>query len=200
MKVGIVDIGMGNLTSVKNALDKIGMSPLLCSSPEMLSDVDSIVLPGVGAFPSAMSRLKDKEFDRSIIENVNSGKVLVGICLGMQLLMSESEELEYTDGLNLISGGVKKFSNIGDNPIPHMGWNNIRSTKDSFIDYAGDYYFVHSYECIPKNEKNILFVCDYGKEFVAGITNEEGVYGLQFHPEKSQAKGLELLKTLLESC
>jgi imidazole glycerol-phosphate synthase subunit HisH len=200
MKVGIIDIGIGNLASVSNALLKLEMEPILCSSPDMLKHVDSLVLPGVGAFPAAMILLTSNGFDMAIKDFVTSGRVLVGICLGMQLLFSESLEIRQTLGLNLVSGTVVPLRDVVDLPVPHMGWNNVTSLSSHFKRFEGDYYFVHSFYCKPTSDKSVLLECNYGNNFAAAVSSGNGVFGLQFHPEKSQRLGLELLRECLESC
>jgi imidazole glycerol-phosphate synthase subunit HisH len=200
MKVGIIDIGIGNIASVFNALIKLDMDPFICSDPALLSDADSVVLPGVGAFPAAMKKIRETGFDDALHDHTASGGVLIGICLGMQLLFSESSEIFPEKGLDIIGGKVEPFPQTVQLPVPHTGWNNIYSRDPSLSEFEGDYYFVHSYHCVPKLARSILFECDYGVPFVAGVTSGDGVYGFQFHPEKSQKIGLDLLKKYLFLC
>ena len=169
MNIGIVNIGLGNIASVTNAVSKIGMNPKIFDKPEQTINFDAIILPGVGAFPSAMHSLKELNFDEAIYNYVKTGKVLVGICLGMQLILSESDEIKKTKGLNLIPGQVKSLNNITNYAVPHIGWNNIETDKDDFKDYEGDYYFVHSYYCKLKSDKNLLFKCNYENDFAAAF-------------------------------
>ena len=199
LKVGVIDINMGNINSVINALSTIGANVELVSDPEKLRSYDAVIFPGVGAFPEAMKRLKDSRFDSSIIEFCKSGKIFVGICLGMQLLFDWSDEQGGSNGLCIVAGKVKRFLSKSGFSIPHMGWNDITSTRDSFIDEAGDYYFVHSYICIPKNKEDILFECTYSATFCAAIKCKPNIFGFQFHPEKSQSMGLSLLKRVLKN-
>lgn len=200
MKVGIIDIGIGNLASVSNALIKLEMEPSLCSTPDQLNGVDALILPGVGAFPTAMDLLRSRGFDVAIKEYATSGRVLVGICLGMQLLFTESEEISPTLGLNLIPGTVDALADVIQLPVPHMGWNNITTEDSRFKRFEGDYYFVHSFVCNPFNRDSVLFEVNYGDNLTAAVSSGNGVYGLQFHPEKSQRLGLELLRECLVSC
>jgi imidazole glycerol-phosphate synthase subunit HisH len=200
MKVGIVDIGLGNLASVANALRKLEIEPFLCDSPDMLMQADSIILPGVGAFPAAMALLIDREFDSGIRDYVSTGRILVGICLGMQLLLTESTEIRPTLGLNLIPGRVEALTNITNLVVPHMGWNNVTTNNPHYKKFEGNYYFVHSYYCMPSDRKSVLFECNYGNSFAAALSSGDGVFGLQFHPEKSQRLGLNLLKECLQAC
>ena len=200
MKVGIIDIGIGNLASVSNALIELEMETSLCRTPEQLNGVDALILPGVGAFPTAMDLLRSRGFDEAIKDYTTSGRVLVGICLGMQLLFTESEEISPTFGLNLIPGTVKSLTDLIQLPVPHMGWNNITTDNSQFKIFEGDYYFVHSFACYPFSRDSILFEVSYGDNLTAAVTSGDGIFGLQFHPEKSQRLGLELLRECLVSC
>ena len=197
MKVGIIDYGMGNLTSVSNALNFIGKEADLVSHSTEIASYDTLILPGVGAFGKAMDRIHSAGLGKPIIEAANQGKKVIGICLGMQLLFSKSYEFGEHEGLNLIEGEVLPFEAKDDLRIPHMGWNSIHSRNENFEDFNSDYYFVHSFYCKPKNDNNILFTANYGIEFCAGATSGDNVFGLQFHPEKSQKKGIELLSNIL---
>jgi imidazole glycerol-phosphate synthase subunit HisH len=200
MKVGIIDIGIGNLASVSNALIELEMETSLCRTPEQLNGVDALILPGVGAFPTAMDLLRSRGFDEAIKDYTTSGRVLVGICLGMQLLFTESEEISPTFGLNLIPGTVNSLTDLIQLPVPHMGWNNITTDNSQFKIFEGDYYFVHSFACYPFSRDSILFEVSYGDNLTAAVTSGDGIFGLQFHPEKSQRLGLELLRECLVSC
>ncbi len=198
MKVGILDYGMGNITSVANALVKIGHHPELISDPDKVQSSDFLILPGVGAFSKAMERLKESNLDEAIHESVNSGKRLLGICLGMQLLFTKSLEFGINDGLNLIEGDVLPFKDVMSDKVPHMGWNNAKSKNSNFDSCEGDYYFVHSFYCKPKSEEHILFTTEYGVEFCSAVNANNQVFGVQFHPEKSQTLGLKLLNEILK--
>jgi len=197
MSIALIDYGMGNLTSVRNSLKCIGFDVKVVDQKEALFDFETLILPGVGAFAKAMERLNYSGMADAIKEAAQKGKRIVGICLGMQLLLEESHEFGNHKGLGLIKGDVLPFEDKIDLRIPHMGWNETKSTKPEFEELNGDYYFVHSFYCNPKNEKNVLFKTTYGIEYCSGIVENNQIYGLQFHPEKSQKSGLELLKKIL---
>lgn len=198
MKICIVDYGMGNITSVTNAIRFLNKDVDIILSPAEILSYDIIVLPGVGAFPKAMEILRSRELDKAIIEAASKGKRIVGICLGMQLLFSHSYEFEKSSGLNLIQGSVLPFQPEIDLRIPHMGWNDIISEQEEFNNFDGDYYFVHSFYCKPVSEEHILFRTNYGIDFCSGINIKNQIIGLQFHPEKSQRNGIKLLEKVLK--
>lgn len=193
--IGIIDYGMGNLHSVKNALDFIGANSFISDSKEELSHADGLLLPGVGAFPDAMARLTETGLDFFIKEYVKT-KPLLGICLGMQLLFDKSYEFRECVGLGLIGGEVVKIEEPGLK-VPHMGWNELTIVNPSPITASikdGDQvYFVHSYKAIVRDRANLAAVTDYGSETTA-IVASGNVYGCQFHPEKSESVGLSILK------
>lgn len=198
--IGILDYGMGNLMSVFNALEFLGAKSKLIKSPEETISCSHLVIPGVGAFAKAMANIKDKNFDESIYEFVKTGKPLLGICLGMQLLTDFGYEPEKTAGLGLIKGEVVMFNGIKER-IPHMGWNSIELQKDHYI-FAGvknsaDFYFVHSYYFKPENNSDILSKTEYGITFASSVSREN-ITGLQFHPEKSQKQGLKILENFFK--
>jgi glutamine amidotransferase len=197
MKVAIINYEMGNITSVFNSLRYIGHQPEIVSDCERLSDFGVIVLPGVGAFGKAIEKLNTSGLSKEIIEAASNEKKIVGICLGMQLLFTKSYEFGEHKGLNLVEGEVLPFVTKIDLKVPHMGWNNIESSNHDYKNFEGDYYFVHSYYCKPSNQKDVLFETNYGISFCSGIKNNNNVFGLQFHPEKSQKKGLELFDYII---
>jgi len=197
----ILDYGLGNLRSVQKGLEHVGASSIISGDPEEVLGADGVILPGVGAFVDAMRCLAPIE--EIIKEYVRSGKPMLGICLGQQVLMSSSEEGKLTDGLNIISGKVLRFPK-SELKVPHMGWNNIRIKQDhplfEGISENSFVYFVHSYyvDTVPENT---LVSCNYGLEFSASVVNSKGnVMGTQFHPEKSGATGLKILKNFVEMC
>lgn len=198
MKVCIVDYGMGNITSVANAVSFLGHTPNLVSDPELLNKSDFLILPGVGAFSEAMRKLKENGMESAILELVDKGKRILGICLGMQLLFSKSYEFGETRGLNIIDGDVLPFDKATTKRTPHMGWNDVATQNNDFKKYEGDYYFVHSYFCNPANKSNILFQTNYGVDFCSAVSKNDHIFGLQFHPEKSQKLGLALLNEILK--
>ncbi len=195
-KIGIIDYGMGNLHSVKNALDFIGADSFVSDDVNELSQADGVILPGVGAFPDAMVRLCETGLDKFIKEYVKT-KPLIGICLGMQLLFDKSYEFRECEGLGLIGGEVVKIEEAGIK-VPHMGWNELSIVNPSLITPSlktGDQvYFVHSYKAIVRDRADLVAVTDYGSE-VAAIVARGNVYGCQFHPEKSETVGLNILRS-----
>lgn len=188
----IIDYGAGNLFSVKNALDYLGIENKVTKKAEDLRAADRLILPGVGAFPDAMRMLGESGLVEVIKEEVQK-KPLLGICLGMQMLFEKGYEFEETDGLGLIKGSVKLMTpeNL---PIPHIGWNELELNKPcKLLEKGGEYvYFVHSYAADCPSE-NVAAYCDYGMKVPALVFNGN-VYGAQFHPEKSGDTGLEMLK------
>ncbi len=193
--IGIIDYGMGNLHSVKNALDFIGANSFISDKIEDLSKADGLILPGVGAFPDAMERLKKTTLDK-FIKEYSKGHYLIGICLGMQLLFDVSYEFSKCEGLSLICGEICKIDDEGLK-VPHMGWNNLNFLKPSKITEGlsdNDYvYFVHSFKAHVKDRSDLIAVSEYGSE-VAAIVGKGNVFGCQFHPEKSEAVGLKILE------
>jgi glutamine amidotransferase len=214
--IAIIDYGMGNLRSVQKALEAAGARTLVTSRPEDLERCDGVVLPGVGAFGDAMKELRRLKLDRAIKNAIESGKPFLGLCLGLQLLFEKSEEAPGVKGLGILKGEVKRFDfsqySIRNTQyalkVPHMGWNNIAYSVER-IAYSerilkavpdGSYmYFVHSYYVKPKDKNVILTTTDYGVKFVSGVA-KGNVLGLQFHPEKSQAVGLRILKNFVSLC
>jgi len=200
-RIVIIDYGLGNLRSVQKGLEHVGASPAISGNPEEILEADGVILPGVGAFIDAMKCLVPLK--ETIAEFAASGKPMLGICLGQQVLMSSSEEGGLTDGLVLIHGRVLRFPK-SELKVPHMGWNNIRITQDHplfrGIPDGSFVYFVHSYY-VDTAAENTLASCEYGLEFSASVVNSKGnVMGTQFHPEKSGATGLKILKNFVEMC
>lgn len=194
MIVGIVDYGVGNIGSVRTLLKNLKLDSMLVASSDSFSACDALILPGVGRFDFAMMRLKERALIDPIIEFANSGKPMIGICLGMQLLGSFSEEGN-VEGLNLIPGKVRKFTH--DLRSPHMGWNLVDFVNIELPpEHIPRYYFVHSYYFEPTQKKHILGRTDYGLNFASAI-QLENIYGLQFHPEKSHFYGRELIQSIL---
>lgn len=193
--IAIVDYGAGNIFSVKNALDYLGMDNILTSEKKDIENADAIILPGVGAFPSAMKML-DKIGLTDTLKNEAGKKPFLGICLGMQMLFSKSYEFEECDGLGFIDGKVDKI-NAPDLIIPHMGWNKLEILNDcpllNGLSEDSYVYFVHSYQAYC-DDKNISAYCEYGGKVPALVFNGEYVYGAQFHPEKSGETGLQILR------
>lgn len=197
--IAIIDYGAGNLFSVKNALDYLGLESKITNSADDLRTADRLILPGVGAFPDAMRMLGETGLIDVIKQEVQR-KPLLGICLGMQMLFEKSYEFGETDGLGLIGGAVKLMKPEGNLPIPHIGWNSLEfNEKCPLLNKCnnGEYvYFVHSFaaEC---DSKNVAAYCDYGMK-VPALVFEGNVYGAQFHPEKSGETGLNILRCFSE--
>jgi glutamine amidotransferase len=200
-RIVIIDYGLGNLRSVQKGLEHVGASPAISGNPEEILAADGIILPGVGAFIDAMKCLVPLK--ETIAEFADSGKPMLGICLGQQVLMSSSKEGGLTDGLDLIHGKVLRFPK-SELKVPHIGWNNIRIKQDHplFRDIPdGSFvYFVHSYY-VDTAEENTLASCEYGLEYSASVVNSKGnVMVTQFHPEKSGDIGLKILKNFVDMC
>ncbi len=198
--IGIINYRAGNLQNLQNALTYLGATSTLLDQPGDLANYSKLILPGVGAFGHAMANLKHYGFIRPIRRAAQENKTLLGICLGMQLLFDFSDEDGGHPGLGLIPGKVTRFDHEGLK-IPHMGWNNANFT-DSADPLVSDlrptpwFYFVHSYACHPANPQNQLGVTEYGEPFCS-IVKRNSLYGVQFHPEKSQADGLALLHNFI---
>lgn len=199
--IAIIDYGMGNLFSVENAVKTMGFKVVVSNKADDIAAADKIILPGVGAFPDGMKNLKDLGIDKVLSEEIlKKKKPLLGICLGMQLLASLGEEHEIVRGLGFIEGTVKKFNIINKKfRIPHIGWNDVSFKKESplFKNIKTPiFYFDHSYCFVPKDDSVIIATCDHGEVFAAAI-QKENIFGVQFHPEKSQREGLNLLNSFL---
>lgn len=198
MMIAIVDYGAGNIFSVKNAMDYLGLPAELTSKSDDIRNADGIILPGVGAFPWAMNMLKKSGLVEVIKEEAVK-KPFLGICLGMQLIFSKGYEFEETDGLGLIDGQVRLMTPEGLS-IPHIGWNRLEKNREcALMNGLGDdeyVYFVHSYaaECA---DEDVAAYCEYGKR-VTALVNRGNVYGAQFHPEKSGKTGLKILSNFAE--
>lgn len=189
----IIDYGLGNLASVKNALDKLGIPNRISSSSKVLKKAKALILPGVGAAKQGMKNLKSMGLDKVIIEEIEKGKPFLGICLGMQLLFKSSEEGN-VNCLGILKGTVKKFKKM--KKIPQIGWNQVDIRKDSKLlkDIKDNsyFYFVNSFYCTPK-ENIAIGLTNYGETF-ASIVKSKNITGVQFHPEKSSKAGFQLLE------
>ncbi len=197
--ISIIDYGAGNLKSVSKALERLDLDSAVTSSFEDINNSKAMILPGVGSFGDCMKSLRSKGLDRCIIENVNKGKYLLGICLGLQLLYENSYEDGIWKGLGLLKGEIIRFDST--NKVPHMGWNNLIKGKDDFLSQninEEEYvYFVHSYYAKPENAKDVVFWTEYGVK-VPAVVRRNNIMGMQFHPEKSGPTGLKLLKNFGE--
>lgn len=207
-ETGIVDYGCGNIRSLLNAFKINDGDATLVSKPEQLKQFSKIVLPGVGAFSAAMERLHSSGFQEALEDQRNSGKPILGICLGMQLMCSSSDEVPSNSkfreqkGLNWIEAQVRHFSRDqqGALKVPHMGWNALQLRQQSplyeGVEDGADVYFVHSHAVHCADEKDILSTSDYGGEFVSSFAREN-IFGMQFHPEKSHKVGLRIIDNFL---
>lgn len=198
--VGIIDYNMGNLASVYNACHLIDAKAKIVQDSNELKNFDRVILPGVGAYGDAMEHLIETGMKDAILEFAKSGKPMIGICLGMQLLFESSQEFGHTDGLGLINGEVVKFDKSKmheDSKIPHMGWNTIINKENElFKGLKNPYlYFVHSYHALT-SEENIIGKTIYGYEFASAV-NKDNIYGFQPHPEKSHDNGIQILRNFI---
>jgi glutamine amidotransferase len=190
--IGLVDYGVGNTGSLGNALQHLGLHFCLTAETDMLEGCESIILPGVGAFGPAMEQLRDRQLDSYLHTWAASSRPLLGICLGMQLLLSESHEHGHHPGLNLIPGQVRKIRSAPREV--HMGWNEVTPSQDNpLVPEAGYGYFVHSYYCTPDDPNVIIARTEYGGS-LAAVIKMDNLAGVQFHPEKSQRFGLDILR------
>jgi len=200
--LAVIDYGAGNLRSVLHALNYLGADSIrVAREPRDLQGARKIILPGVGAFGAGMRKLEEQQLIRPIKDLVCSGKPYLGICLGMQFLFERSDEMGDFPGLGLLPGYVTRFPDLAGFKVPHMGWNQLSVQRLSPLlqDVLADSfaYFVHSYYCVPTSEADIVATVDYGIQFTA-VIQHENIFGVQFHPEKSQRTGLQILKNFLE--
>lgn len=200
--LAVIDYGAGNLRSVLHALNHLQVDNVrVARSAYELRGADKIILPGVGAFGAGMQKLEEQGLIQPIREAVYAGTPYLGICLGMQFLFDVSDEMGDFPGLGLLPGHVTRLVDRGDLKVPHMGWNRLdqRRTSPLFRDVPADgyAYFVHSYHCVPAEESDIAVTVEYGGPVVAAVQRDH-IYGVQFHPEKSQQTGLRVLSNFLE--
>ena len=204
MKIAIIDYGMGNIHSVAKALELSGARTIVTNKKSEIESADKLVLPGVGAFDDAIKELEKQGLVAVIKEQVKKGKPFLGICLGLQLLLEESQEAKENKGLGLLEGKVVKFSAKSGQKIPHMGWNNLKCVAqdcallDGIID-SPQVYFCHSYYPNPALKSVIAATTDYGLEFPC-VLYKDNIFGVQFHPEKSQLVGQRIVKNFVEKC
>ncbi len=199
--IAIIDYGMGNLRSVQKGFEKVGKQAIITSDPAQVAAAEKVVLPGVGAFEDAIAELRRLDLVRSVLDAVDSGKPFLGICLGLQLLFDVSYENGRHEGLGVLPGEVVRFDLPKGFTVPHMGWNQLDVRRPApLLDglAAGTYvYFVHSYYVAPADSQVIATETDYGGRFCSMIWRDN-VFATQFHPEKSQADGLRILKNFGE--
>jgi imidazole glycerol-phosphate synthase subunit HisH len=200
--IAIIDYNMGNLLSVSKAFETVGGDIKIVDKPDELENASGIVLPGVGNFGEGMEHLRNRGFEAPLLAAIKSGVPFMGICLGMQMLMEYSEEAPGVKGLAVFKGGVIKFP-AGIEKVPHMGWNSITVQQRDAAPLAGIeddsyFYFVHSYYVAPENQTVVAASCSYITEFAAAV-GYKNIFATQFHPEKSQDKGLAILTSFVKS-
>ncbi len=210
--IAIVDYGIGNLRSIEKAFEAVGAPVVRSDRPEDIRAADKVVLPGVGAFGACIDEIRRRALETPILDAIREGKPFLGVCVGMQLLFESSEEMGRHDGLGVLPGSVRHFRNAcapaqyresPENPlkIPHMGWNTVKpQRKDPLLRGLPPepyFYFVHSYAATPATVSDTLAHCRHGVAFPA-IVQRNNVYGVQFHPEKSQANGLRILRNFAD--
>ena len=204
--IAIIDYGMGNLRSVQKGFEKVGLAAAVTADPKKVLEAERIVLPGVGAFADCMRNLERGGFVEPILRVIRAGRPFLGICLGLQLLFTESEEFGVHRGLDVIPGRVVRFPDgmrEGDEElkVPHMGWNQVRYRRRppvfAGIEDGSNFYFVHSYYVKPEDEGTVAMTTGYGIEFCSAVWRDN-IVATQFHPEKSQEQGLRILKNFGE--
>lgn len=202
-KIIIIDYGLGNLRSIVKALNYLSKEVKITNNPDEIKNASKLILPGVGAFKDGMSGLKSRGLIKPIKDYIKSGKPILGICLGMQLLMTESEEFGLHKGLNFIPGKVVKLKDIKKvdeegYKVPHIGWSQLDIIKKdsifSNIPNKSEFYFVHSFYVKPNNKEYTTSVTMYGKQEICASIQKDNVFGCQFHPEMSGSLGLEIYK------
>ena len=200
--VVLIDAGTGNLRSVQKALETVGANVERTDDPQKIVLGTRIVLPGVGAFGDFMSGLRARGLEDVVKDIASHGTPLLGICVGMQALFDVGEEMGEHKGLGLLAGKVARFAESLQVKIPHTGWNQVETKKETLlfnqIQDGAYVYFNHSYYCQPWNSSDILATTDYGINYACAV-QRENIFGVQFHPEKSQAVGLQILKNFLET-
>lgn len=200
-KVVLIDAGTGNIRSVQKALVRVGAEVLRTDDPRKVLSARRVVLPGVGAFGSFMSGLRERGLENVVKEAAKRGVPLLGICVGMQALFQVGEEMGDHAGLGLLAGKVIRFQDSKSGKIPHTGWNQVQTKKKGSlfkgIENGAYVYFNHSYYCQVRDLSDFLATTDYGINFTSAV-ERENIYGVQFHPEKSQVVGLRILKNFLE--
>ena len=201
-RIVIIDYGMGNLRNVQKGFERVSLETKVTRSKKEIGWASAIVLPGVGAFKDCMGNLERYGLIEPLLQSIEKGKPYLGICLGFQILFSESEEFGFQKGLDVIKGKVVKFLPNPDHKVPHMGWNTVEIEREAPMLQgikSGDFlYFVHSYYVIPDETQWISTFTTYGKRFVSSIW-KENIFATQFHPEKSQKKGLKILENFAKS-
>jgi glutamine amidotransferase len=200
-KITIIDYEVGNIFSICSALDFLGYNYRISNDEMVIASADALILPGVGAFGQGINQLRNRRLDYTIRDFVtNKQRPLIGICLGMQLLATSSEEHGLHDGLNLIPGKVKRIGSHDDLYGTHVGWSTLKTTKsDTFISASKNqnFYFDHSYHFVPESDDHVIAKSEYGMDIIAAV-QKDNICGVQFHPEKSQKTGLKMLRSFFK--
>ena len=202
--LGIIDLDTGNLGSLYSALKKLNLNFKVCKTSFDLEKIEKIILPGVGAFGDFMKKMNESELQIKLQDKIQSNMPILGLCVGFQVLFSESNEHQNTKGLNLLNGKIKCFKDyLSEIKTPHVGWNECSFSKENNlfhgIENNSDFYFTHSYAMVKADKDIIISTTKYEIEFISSV-NFKNIYGVQFHPEKSQLNGLKLLKNFNENC
>ncbi|KAA3646590.1 MAG: imidazole glycerol phosphate synthase subunit HisH [Chloroflexi bacterium] len=200
--ITIIDYGVGNLRSVHKAFRAVGAEAMISSSKEDILKADKVVLPGVGSFGDGMAGLQERELVEPVKAMIAQGKPFLGICVGMQLLFESSDELGQHKGLGVLPGTVTRFKDV-NLKVPQTGWNQLQVQTDNplcaDIDPNSYAYFNHAYYCAASNEDDVIMATDYGGLYASAVGRDK-LYAVQFHPEKSQAIGLQILRNFVERC
>ena len=204
MRLGVIDLDTGNLASLLSALNKLNIKFVVCRNNFDFENVSKIIIPGVGAFRDFMKKIKNRKINKIILKKIKNNCSILGVCIGYQILFEGSNEHGNCEGLKLFKGDFENFKNLNKSiKVPHVGWNECSIIKKNKlfenIENYSDFYFTHSYYLKNYNIENVISKTNYDFNFVSAVNNNN-IYGVQFHPEKSQSNGLKILKNFYESC